>query len=120
VTESEYSETVDVDLQRWFAQQRETTSAQLDAAAFTRSVTSKATRWRRRQTVLRLLLAIALSSPAVPPQDLAIALSHLLMINLIQIENALAAQLLAPVNTVGSLLSMAVLGLRLLHRRVLH
>lgn len=126
MTESERTSTADADLSRWFAQHQAQYQAgqdarnqhHADALEFTRQVTDKTARLRRRNILLRFLLMIVLSTLAVPVQDLAISLSQLVMVNLVPLENSLAAQLLAPVNTVGSLLSLLILTIRLLHKRI--
>ena len=87
--------------------------------AFERDVLRGVRRASLRRWMLRLALAGVLAVVSPPVQDLALAVAQGLAVTLIEIEAGLARDLLAPINTVGSLLSTVLLTLRILHRRVL-
>lgn len=73
---------------------------------------------KRRMILRRVCVALAISLIAIPLQDYALALSQVLIVSLVDIESDLVAQLLAPINSVGGLLSVVVLLLRLVHKRL--
>ncbi len=92
--------------------------AAADDSQFMRSVNGRVLRLRRQRRYMRLTAGILLAVLMMPLQDVALAVSELMITTLFSIENALAAQLLAPVNTVGALLSAVLLALRAVHRRL--
>ena len=77
--------------------------------------TDKAKRWKAAR---RIGLGLVLGIIAIPLQEFALAFAHVLAVNLINLEHGLVAQLLAPINTVGSLLSAVLLSLRVAHKRI--
>ena len=89
-----------------------------DAEPFQRSVMAAADRSKSYRILRRALLALVLSLLAIPGQDLALAVSQLMIVRLVEIESALAAEVLAPVNSVGGMLSVFLFGLRAAHRRL--
>ncbi len=104
----------DPQLQAWFAEVAEVPAGD----DFTARVMGQTRRLRRRRIVRRVSLGLGLALLAVPLQDVAVALTHVLVITLVDLDNALLATLLAPVNTVGSVLSAVLLLLRAGHRRL--
>lgn len=90
----------------------------LPEADFVADVLRETRRLRRRRIMLRALLAAATSLVAIPMQDMALGLVAVLTLTLVPIDNLLLSQLLMPINTVGGLLSLVILGLRLAHRRL--
>ncbi len=103
-------------LQALFAQPEVVPDA--DAERFQRAVMAAADRSKSFRMLGRALLALALSLLAIPGQDLALAASQLMIVRLVEIESALVAELLAPINSVGGLLSLFLLGLRAAHKRL--
>lgn len=90
----------------------------LDAETFTTTVMSRTATLRRRKILRRVCLMALLALVGIPLQDYGLALSQAFVVQVFPIDDALLAQLLAPVNTVGALFSAMVLGLRILHRRL--
>ncbi len=87
-------------------------------AIFVGTVMAGVTRLKRRRRIGKALLALSLMLVGVPLQDLALGLSELLMVTLLPVSDGIAGQLLAPVNTVGALLSAVLLGLRVFYKRL--
>lgn len=73
---------------------------------------------RRRRIARRIAIGVLLSLIAVPLQDLVLASALVLAVQLVEMEAGLVAQLLAPINSVGGLLSAVLLTLRASHRRI--
>ena len=86
--------------------------------AFTTQVMTQTDKLKRRRIIRRICVGLLLALLAVPMQDIAMATTHVLVLSLIEIDDNLLAQILAPVNTVGSLLSFVLLGLRLFYKRI--
>ncbi len=85
---------------------------------FTTEVMSHADRLKRRRIVRRVLLGIVFALIAIPLEDFGLALARFLLTSLVEIDDSLAAELLAPVNSVGSLLSFVLLSLRVAHKKI--
>ena len=85
---------------------------------FTTRVMSGADKLKRRAVARRILLGLGLALIGIQLQDYALALSQILVLSVVALDDLLLAQILAPVNTVGSLLSLVVLGLRIVHKRI--
>lgn len=90
----------------------------MDADAFTATVTARTETLRHRKIVRRICLLGVLALVGIPLQDYGLALSQVLVEHVFRIDNALLAELLAPIDTVGGLLSAMLLALRGLHRRL--
>ncbi len=90
----------------------------LPSTAFTEMVMAQADQQKRWRIARRVAVAILLGLIGIPLQDFALALAHILAVSLIDLERGLVAQLLAPVNSVGALLSVVLLGLRIVHKRI--
>ncbi len=73
---------------------------------------------RRRKLAKRVLLMVLVAFFLAPVQDVALVFTQVLMTSLLTVEDRLVAQLPAPVNTVGSLLSALMLLLRVFYLRV--
>jgi hypothetical protein len=109
---------VDPALQQLFA---DTGSApQLDDPDFTKEVMAGVDRRKRHVIVRRVLLGLALALIAIPLEDAALVLTQWLVLSLVKIDSGLLADLLAPINSVGSLLSMVLLALRVGYKRLFH
>ncbi len=85
--------------------------------AFTETVMAQVQQQHEQLRRRRMLVGILLGLLLIPLEDLAIGIAHLLAVSLIQIEHELASQLLAPINTVGALLSLVLLLLRMTRSR---
>ena len=90
----------------------------LAGVEFTTSVMSGADKLKRRAVIRRIFLGLGLALIGIPLQDFALAISQVLVLSVVALDDLLLAQILAPVNTVGSLLSLVVLGLRIVHKRI--
>ena len=90
----------------------------LPGEQFTGDVMVRTDRAKRWIVARRITLGILLGLLAIPLENFALAFAHILAVTLIDLERGLVAQLLAPLNTVGSLLSVILLGLRLVHKRI--
>ncbi len=75
-------------------------------------------RAKRRTWLRRFAIGLALSLLAAPVQDFGLAFTEILVSSLVEVEQTFVAQILAPINSVGSLLSMLLLGLRIMHKRI--
>lgn len=102
------------DIQRLFAQAEN----RFDDDQFTADVMSGTDRLRRKKIILRLVIGLVVSAVMIPMQDIALAFTQVLMTSLVHLDNTLVAQLLAPVNSVGGVMSAIVLGLRVIHKRI--
>ena len=88
------------------------------AHPFTEQVLSQTNKLRRRAIFMRVALAALLMLIAIPLEDLALEFTQLLIVSLVEIDNQLVAELLAPVNTVGGALSFTLLLIRAAHRKL--
>lgn len=86
---------------------------------FSVEVIEKAGDQRRKTIIRRLLLGALFSLAAIPLQDFALAMVEILAVSLIELEGRLVAQLLAPINSVGALLSLVLFSLRAVYARLL-
>ncbi len=96
----------------------EESPAELEGTDFGNVVMKAADKDKRRRVLRRIALGVVLSLFTAPAQDFALAFSQVLVVALVQLENNLVAQLLAPINTVGTLLSMILFAMRAAHRRL--
>ena len=87
-------------------------------AVFTERVMPQVDRLRRRKFMMRAILAMIVATFAVPFKDGALALSQVMIVSLIELEAGLVAELLAPINSVGGVLSIVLLILRATHKRL--
>jgi hypothetical protein len=101
-------------LQRMFAG----TDLELAGDNFTTEVMSHADRLKRRRLIRRVLLGFAFALIAIPLEDIGLVLAQFLLSSLVEIDDSLAAELLAPINSVGSLLSFVLLSLRVAHKKL--
>lgn len=108
------SEQRNLDIQRLFAQAEHRPVDE----KFTAAVMSEADSLRRRKIARRVLTGLAVSAVSFPLQDVALDFAQVMMTSLIELDNTLAAQLLAPINSVGGVVSALLLGLRIVYRRI--
>ena len=101
-----------------FADAKET----LAGGEFTASVMSKTDQLKRRAMFGWLLSLVAMAAGfwmlADPLQEVAGLMNQVLPMTLVDIENRIFGQLLAPVNSIAGPIAIMVLGLNLLYRRV--
>ena len=107
-------ETRDPNLQAWFAEAAEP----LNDSVFTQTVMEEINRVRRWQFAQRVALAITLALMSIPAQDIGLIIAEALLTELVNVPNQLAAVVLAPINSVGGVLSVVLLLLRAMHRRL--
>jgi len=93
-------------------------NVELAGDSFTADVMSQADRLKRRLIIRRILVGLVFSLIAIPLEDFVLAFSQFLLMSLVELEDSLAAQLLAPVNSVAGLLSFFLLALRIAHKRL--
>lgn len=106
--------TPDNSLQQMFAQSNQ----ELAGDAFTTEVMSRVDKLKYRVIVRRVLLGLAFALITIPLEDVVLGLTHFLLLTLVELDNSLVADLLAPVNSVASLLSLILLTLRIAHKRL--
>ena len=85
---------------------------------FTNEVMAGVDRRKRHIIMRRILIGLLLALIAIPLEDAALILTQWLVLSLVNIDNRLLADLLAPINSVGSLLSVVLLALRVFHKRL--
>lgn len=85
---------------------------------FVSEVMAATRRANRREMLGRVVLGLVVMLAMIPLQDAALELAALLMVQLIKLEQGLAAVLLAPVNSVGALLALVLFAIRAAHRRL--
>ena len=101
-------------LQALFASPQE----DLAGEVFTMRVMSQTDNLKSRATIRRVFIGLALGLLAIPLQELAVPLTQLMVVSLFDLDNLVLAQVLAPLNTVGSALSMVLLGMRVVYKRI--
>lgn len=106
----------DDSLQQMFAH----ANLQLAGDTFTTEVMSQVDKLKRRVIIRRVLLGLTIALITIPLEDFVLGLSHFLLLTLVELDNTLVAELLAPVNSVASLLSLILLTLRIAHKRLFH
>jgi hypothetical protein len=92
--------------------------ADLPEGAFVERVMHGVDVLHRRAVAQRVGMGLLFSLLAMPLQDMVIPLTHVLVQSLIEVDNRLLAEMLAPVNTVGGALSFVLLALRAGHKRL--
>ena len=107
-------ETRDPNLQAWFAE----TTEPLHDTVFTQSVMQDVDRIRRWKIARRAVLALTLALISVPAQDIGVIVAEAFVAQLVNVPNQAVAVLLAPINSVGGVLSMVLLLIRAMHRRL--
>ena len=103
------------DIAEWFSEPQPAA----DEQSFTESVMAQTRRMRRRRIAQRVMIGLLLAAVSIPAQDLGLAIAELAMVQLVEVDNQLAAGVLAPINTVGGVLSVVLLFLRTVYRRML-
>ena len=105
-------------LQTLFAEARET----FDREAFTRRVMAEVDAGRRRTVTgwaiaaaLVMAVLVFLAAPVLTALQL---MTDLLPVSVVEVDNELAKQLLAPVNSVAAVLALLALGVRKFYRRI--
>ena len=104
----------DPQLQALFAQ----AYAEPAAQPFTEQVLRETDGLRRRALIRRIGLAVLLMLIAIPLEDFALEFAQLLIVSLVEVDNQLVGELLAPINSVGGALSLTLLGIRAAHKKL--
>lgn len=104
----------DPQLQALFSQAQQ----DLSSEPFTAAALIKIEQHQQRAKWRRLAIGLAVFVIAIPLQDMGLALSQVLMVSLIDLPNNLATTLLAPVNSLGGVLTAVLMGLRLTQKRL--
>ena len=107
-------ESKDPNLQAWFAE----ATVPAHEAAFTQSVLQEVDRARRWKIARRVMLALALALISIPAQDIGLIIADAFLAQLVNVPNQTVAVVLAPINSVGGVLSMVLLLIRAIHRRL--
>ena len=104
---------LDPDLARIFAQ----ADQPMLSDDFSHQVIKNSRNKRNNNWLIAALLMGLLLIISDPLQNLGLALSEVLLVKLINMENQIAALVLAPLNSVAGVMSGLVLGLRLFYRQ---
>ena len=91
---------------------------ELTENGFADEVLAQTDKIKRRLIIRRVLIGIVLALITVPLEDSVLALSQFLLTSLVEFDGNLVADFLAPVNSVGGLLSIVLLAMRIFHRRL--
>lgn len=83
---------------------------------FAQDLRAKIDKAHRRLMLQRIALGVLVALVTLPLQDVGLAVARLFMLAVVDIEAGLAAILLAPINTVGGVLSLILFLMRYLHR----
>ena len=93
---------------------------ELPTEEFTTQVMLQANRQKRRAIIGRVCVGLLIGLAAIPLEDAATALAQNLVLSVVELEDDLLAQLLSPLNNVGSLLALGLIGLRIVYRKIFH
>ncbi len=94
------------------------TDERLAGDAFTAEVMAQAESLNRKTIVTRFVISLVLGLLAVPVQEVVLPLAEILVHSLVDLDDRLLAQILAPINSVGGALSVALFGLRVMHKKL--
>ena len=114
---SDDGDTLDPMLSRLFAA-TSTARSETTAESFVAGVMQRADRQRRRALVGRALCGLVLAILAVPLQDPLELATEYLLAPLIDVESPLGQLLFSPLSSVGALLSLALVALQSLYKRL--
>ena len=114
---SEQNDVLDSQLLALFAEAQ--AREQLDTEQFMQQMRHSVDRQYRRNIAWRVGMGLLLLLITTPMQDIAVALAPLFVTQIIDIPNQLVAQVLAPVNTVGAIVSLILLGVRLTQKKLM-
>lgn len=111
------TDSLDPQLQHLFTQAAE--AEQLDETQFLRTMRAQIDQQYRRNILWRVGLGLLVVLAAMPIQDVVVALAPLFVTRIIDVPNQLVADLLAPINSIGSVITLALLGVRLTQKRLM-
>ena len=96
------------------------TDARQDLAgeAFTAQVMSRTDKLKRRAVVGRIFIALVIGLLAILLEDSVQLLTLNLASSVIDLDDRLLAQILSPLNNIGSLLAFGLIGLRIAYRKI--
>ena len=101
----------DPTLHAFFARSTE----ELAAGPFTDQVMAKTEKLQRKVLIGRISVGMVAALLALAFQDLALLLTQ---IPLLVVESELLAQILAPINHLGAIVSLLLIGLRIAYRKI--
>ena len=85
---------------------------------FTAQVMSGTDKLKRRAVMGRILSGLVIAVLAIPLGDAVVLLSQSLVSSFIDLDDRLLAEILSPLNNVGSLLALGLIGLRIAYRKI--
>ena len=88
--------------------------------AFTANVLSETAQLKRRVWIRRGAIGTVIFLASLPFQEYIVLLSEVLLVSLVEMPEGQVAQMLAPVNSVGGLVSVLLLAFRAFHKRLFH
>ncbi len=104
----------DAQLQALFDQAQ----TKLPGNEFVQQALDQTLRLQRRRKIQRIAAGILVFLVAVLLQDFSLELSRMLMVSLVDLPENIATTLLAPVNSLGGVLTAVLICLRLTQRRL--
>ena len=111
------SQTDDIHLDPELAQLFEQAHEPVLGDDFSQQVIKNARNKRHHNWFIAALIMALLFVISEPLQNLGIAVSELLLVELVNMENQFAALVLAPLNSIAGVVSVVVLGMRLFYRQ---
>ncbi len=104
----------DVQLQAFFDQAQ----TSLPGNDFVQKALAETLRLQRRAKIQRISVGMLIFLAAIPLQDFSLEVSQMLMVSLIDLPENIATILLAPVNSLGGVLTAVLFCLRLTQKRL--
>ena len=104
----------DFTLQTLFAEAKQ----DLADEEFIAQVMSGTDKLKRRAVIGRIFVGLVIALLAIPLGDTVVLLSQSLVSSFIDLDDQLLAQILSPLNNVGSLLALGLIGLRIVYRKI--
>ena len=86
--------------------------------AYTDRVMARIDKARSRTMVVGIVCSVLLAVIAVPAHEVALHIAEILLVPLIQLDDSLLAELLVPLNSVGAILSIVIVLMRIAHRKL--
>ncbi len=90
----------------------------LAGEAFTVQVMTGTEKLKRRAFIGRIFVGLVIALLAIPLEDAVHLLSENLVSSVIDLDDRLLAQILSPLNNVGALLALGLIGLRIAYRKI--
>jgi hypothetical protein len=102
-------------VQQWFVRAH----VELDDSTFTDRVAQRMSSWRRRRLAVHIAACLATLAVAATLHESAVAVAAFFTRSVVELAHPVVASLLAPVNSVGGLVALSIIGLRIVRRRLL-